>query len=190
MDGALPPLPCAPPPRRIRVVFSAATGCIPRSNPTLYQRWILIPSKLEIIGGLTNHLARQIKVPKGSKAGHSLVLTLDGFVLPPTESLDVLRDTDVVTLELQGGCDSRTAVDDGQQRIPGSTSRRNSDARSVQGGVAGGSSGRARKKKAAAAAAAAVAVDQQDKAAAAGPSQDADAGAVTAVRGKKGGKKR
>ncbi|CAM9702404.1 unnamed protein product, partial [Ectocarpus sp. 8 AP-2014] len=60
--------------------------------------WIFIPPRLTVIGDLAHHLARQLKQRKGKKAcSSSLVLTLDGFVLPPTESLDVLRETDVVT---------------------------------------------------------------------------------------------
>ncbi|CAM9205257.1 unnamed protein product, partial [Hapterophycus canaliculatus] len=83
---------------RIRVVFSADAGCVPSCNPSQTQRWAFIPPQLKVIGDLAHHLARQIQQPQSKKArrSSSLVLTLDGFVLPPTESLDILRETDVV----------------------------------------------------------------------------------------------
>lgn len=53
-------------PRRIRVVFSSETGCIPRSNASLTQRWALIPAELKVVGDLAHHLGRQV-AKRGSR---------------------------------------------------------------------------------------------------------------------------
>ncbi|CAM9485352.1 unnamed protein product, partial [Choristocarpus tenellus] len=87
--------PSTSPIRRIRVIFPDSSGCTLKSNPRLTQRWVLVPSNVRVVGDLCHCLARQVK----SKMGRNpFLLELNDFVLPPMESIDILRETDVVTL--------------------------------------------------------------------------------------------
>lgn len=77
----------SPRPARIRVTFTA--DCLPKDEKNL-RRWVLIPPEVQTIGDWSTHLA------KLCKHDIQLGLKLDDCVLPESESISLLRESDQV----------------------------------------------------------------------------------------------
>ncbi|CAM9953169.1 unnamed protein product, partial [Discosporangium mesarthrocarpum] len=94
--------PVSPPPSRIgriRVIFSASSGCFPKDNPSIVQRWVCLPPSLQLqtVGDLARHLAESYVSMEDGETIH-LMLVLGGCVLIPSMGIEILRESDVVTM--------------------------------------------------------------------------------------------
>ncbi|KAJ4961277.1 hypothetical protein NE237_021187 [Protea cynaroides] len=63
----------------------------------LKRSWLLLRPELETISGLASHVAKTFHLEDACPNG--LVLSMDGFVLPPFESTHVLKDKDIIRVK-------------------------------------------------------------------------------------------
>ncbi|RAL39991.1 hypothetical protein DM860_008131 [Cuscuta australis] len=104
---------------RIKVVFEDE-GILNASQKSegLDRSWLLInPKHHRIISDLSSYLLHNFQLH--SSCSHGLLLSMDGFVLPPFESTCLFKDKDVISVKKKGGslaiqCDASNCVDDFQ----------------------------------------------------------------------------
>ncbi|CAN0206647.1 unnamed protein product, partial [Phaeothamnion confervicola] len=83
-----------PAPQRIRLHFG--NGCVPKEEPDLVKRWLIVPANLKTVSDLHRYLQAHIKSLGKERR---LVLSVSRFALPPSEALAVVRDGDMVHVE-------------------------------------------------------------------------------------------
>ncbi|XP_043724742.1 coilin isoform X3 [Telopea speciosissima] len=66
----------------------------------LKRSWLLLRPELETISDLASHVAKTFQLEDACPNG--IVLSMDGFVLPPFESTHVLKDKDIIRVKRKG----------------------------------------------------------------------------------------
>ncbi|KAK3136496.1 hypothetical protein QOZ80_5BG0436610 [Eleusine coracana subsp. coracana] len=94
---ATPPA-AAPPPVRLRLVFDSRR-LLRRAqrDEGLRRCWLLLRSELATVAELAAHVADRFRLDRSCP--HGVILSMDGFTLPPFESTNIFRDRDVVRVK-------------------------------------------------------------------------------------------
>ncbi|GJM87549.1 hypothetical protein PR202_ga03514 [Eleusine coracana subsp. coracana] len=94
---ATPPA-AAPPPVRLRLVFDSRR-LLRRAqrDEGLRRCWLLLRSELATVAELAAHVADHFRLDRSCP--HGVILSMDGFTLPPFESTNIFRDRDVVRVK-------------------------------------------------------------------------------------------
>ncbi|KAL2332726.1 hypothetical protein Fmac_013939 [Flemingia macrophylla] len=89
-------------PMRLRVVFEDS-GMLTKSKKKegLKRCWFLLKPHLTTISDVASHLRTTFRLHR--TCSHGLILSMDGFVLPPFESTCILKDNDIIFVKRKGG---------------------------------------------------------------------------------------
>ncbi|KAI5019572.1 hypothetical protein ZWY2020_044460 [Hordeum vulgare] len=104
---ATPPEP-SPSPVRLRLVFDK-TRLLRRAQRDLRRCWLLLRPELATVADLSAHVAARFRLHRSCPGG--VVLTMDGFALPPFESTCIFRDKDIIRVK-QKTCNRMVHHDD------------------------------------------------------------------------------
>ncbi|CAL8994125.1 unnamed protein product [Prunus brigantina] len=102
---------------RLRVTFKER-HILSKSQKTegLKRSWILLKPHHRTISDLAAHLLHAFDLNASCPDG--LLISMDGFVLPPFESTSIFRDKDIISVKRKGGTLSEIAlVDDGTDSL-------------------------------------------------------------------------
>ncbi|XP_050120364.1 coilin-like isoform X1 [Malus sylvestris] len=102
---------------RLRVAFKER-HILSKSQRTqgLRRSWILLKPHLRIISDLAAHLLHAFGLHRSCPDG--LLISMDGFVLPPFESTSIFKDKDIISVKRKEGALSEIAlIDDGTNAI-------------------------------------------------------------------------
>ncbi|KAB2609828.1 hypothetical protein D8674_037173 [Pyrus ussuriensis x Pyrus communis] len=102
---------------RLRVAFKER-HILSKSQRTqgLRRSWILLKPHLRIISDLAAHLLHAFDLHRSCPDG--LLISMDGFVLPPFESTSIFKDKDIISVKRKEGALSEIAlIDDGINAI-------------------------------------------------------------------------
>ncbi|KAG8641693.1 hypothetical protein MANES_12G021100v8 [Manihot esculenta] len=88
---------------RLRLVFG---HILSKSHETegLKRCWILLKPQLQTISDLSSYLLHVFDLQNDCPRG--LILSMEGFALPPFESISILKDKDIIRVEKNGGISS------------------------------------------------------------------------------------
>ncbi|CAB4264262.1 unnamed protein product [Prunus armeniaca] len=102
---------------RLRVTFKER-HILSKSQKTegLKRSWVLLKPHHRTISDLAAHLLHAFDLNASCPDG--LLISMDGFVLPPFESTSIFRDKDIISVKRKGGTLSEIAlVDDGTDSL-------------------------------------------------------------------------
>ncbi|KAL6077577.1 DNA-directed RNA polymerase I subunit RPA34.5-domain-containing protein, variant 2 [Balamuthia mandrillaris] len=82
--------------KRVRLLFEGKGFALGE----LQKCWFLVPTTLNTVNDLAYHLLQKFDLP-ASATKHGLTLSVDDFVLPPSQSVELIRDNDSITVRLR-----------------------------------------------------------------------------------------
>ncbi|KAJ4833543.1 hypothetical protein Tsubulata_021227 [Turnera subulata] len=101
---------------RLKVVLDQALCTESQETQGLKRCWILLKPQHRTISDLSSYLLRAFSLQDACPNG--LLLSMEGFVLPPFESTCILKDKDVIRVKRRGGGESRELIEaDGDDRL-------------------------------------------------------------------------
>ncbi|XP_076889329.1 coilin-like isoform X2 [Bidens hawaiensis] len=97
------------PPLRIRLVFlDPSILTKPQRSDGMNNSWLLIrPQQHPTVSDVITHLIHVFKLR--SRCPDGILLSMEGFTLPPFESTEILKDKDIICVKKKGG---KTQVED------------------------------------------------------------------------------